>query len=154
MIYGDSLSLRLYYSIRGKPLCRDIFAHCSATYCWTYPVPKGNIHIAQKLTDDFDFRPNIILESIRNALRNSAMKSAQSVFVLNLGLLYSINLNFTTYQKLIDDVILILLDREVGLGSKAKVVWRTTTSAHTERMPNRTGWRFLTEQVKNDHALL
>ena len=110
--------------------------------------------MAHKLNDNFDFRPNIILEAIRNVLRNDIMKSPQSLFVLNLGLHYAIGINFTTYQKLIDDVIVLLLDREMGLGSKAKVVWKTTTATYGHKNgQTSTERRFYTEQVGNMHVL-
>ena len=110
--------------------------------------------MAHKLNDNFDFRPNIILEAIRNVLRNDTMKSPQSLFVLNLGLHYAININFTTYQKLIDDVIVLLLDREVELGSRAQVVWKTTTATYGHKAGRTsTKRRFYTEQVGNMHVL-
>ena len=78
------------------------------------------------------------------------MKGPQSLFVLNLGIHYTLTINFTTYQQLIDDVIQILLDREVGLGSRAKVVWKTTTSTDSEGLPvHWTMRRFYTGQVGN-----
>ena len=126
----------------------EVFASCNRTYSWTYPVPKENISLARSLTDDFDFRPDIILEAIRDVLRNNAMKSPQSLLVLNLGLHYTICINLTSYQKLIDDVIVISLDRKDGLGSRAKVVWKTTTSADNEKGgPLSRIKRFYTEQV-------
>ena len=104
------------------------------------------------LTDNFDFRPSVILDNIRNVLRNNRMKSSQSLLVLNLGLHYSISLSFVTYQKLIDDVIVMLLDRHKSLGSKAQVIWKTTTSMRKEKLEpprNITSWRFFTEQVRD-----
>ena len=117
-----------------------------------YPVPHENENLGKSLTDDFDFRPSIILDNIRNILRNHRMKSSQSLLVLNLGLHYSISLSFVTYQKLIDDVIVMLLDRHKSLGSKAQVIWKTTTSLRKEKEKpprNSTTWRLLTEQVRD-----
>ena len=116
-----------------------------------YPVPNENEALGKSLKDDFDFRPQIILNSIRNVLGDPRMRSPYSVLVLNLGLHYPPSINFTTYQKLIDDVIVMLHGREKELGSSARVVWKTTTSIRKEnKIPprNETTWRFFTEPVR------
>ena len=116
-----------------------------------YPVPNENEALGKSLKDDFDFRPEIILNSIRNVLGDPGMRSPYSVLVLNLGLHYPPSINFTTYQKLIDDVIVVLHGREKELGSSARVVWKTTTSIRKENeIPPRNGtmWRFFTEPVR------
>ena len=154
-IYGDSLGVRFHNSLSRKPLCWRIFASCSRTYNWVYPIPYENEALGKSLTDEFDFRPSIILDTIRNVLRDNRMKSSQSLMVLNLGLHYPPSISFATYQKLIDDVIVMLLDRERRLGSKAKVIWKTTTSLRKENEEpprNSTSWRFFTEQVRHRHV--
>ena len=154
-IFGDSLGFRFYASLSRQPLCRELFASCSRTYNWVYAVPNENEALGKKLTDDFDFRPNIILDSIRNVLRDSRMRSPHSLLVLNLGLHYAPSINFTTYQNLIDDVI-VMLGRERELGSNATVIWKATTSIRKENETpprNDTTWRFFTEQVRNWHVL-
>ena len=150
-IYGDSLSDKFYKSIKKKPLCSRIFASCSSTYNWVYPLALRN-----SLQAKLDFRPSIILDTIRSVLRDSRMKSSQSLLVLNLGIHYAYTISFATYQKFIDDVIVILLDREKGLGSKAEVIWKTSTSMRKENEEsprNFTCWRFLTEQVRQNFLL-
>ena len=148
-VYGDSLSARFFNSMSRKSLCGRTFASCDLTYNWVYPLAlrkKGGV----------DFQPSIILDTIRNVLRGSRMKSSQSLLVLNLGVHYTYTISFATYQKLIDDVIVILLDREKGLGSKAEVIWKTSTSIRKEkeRPPrNATNWRFLTEPVRQNFFL-
>ena len=115
-----------------------------------YPVPNDNEALAKSLKDDLDFRPYIILDSIRNVLRGSLMQSPHSVLVLNLGLHYPPSINFTTYQKLIDDVIVMLHNRVKELGSSARVIWKTTTSIRKENENpprNIASWRFFTEPV-------
>ena len=144
--------MRFHRQLSQKPLCKEILVSCRRTYNWVYPLPRGQEALGKSLTDDFDFRPNIILNSIRNVLRDSLMKSQHSLLVLNLGLHYPTNTNFTTFQKLIDDVIVMLRDREKRLGSNAAVIWKTTTSIRKENMTpprNNTAWRFLTEPVRN-----
>ena len=138
--------MRFYRSLSQKPLCRNISASCSLSNNWVYPLNAST----KSLRDDFDFRPHIILESIRKVLRGSLMQSPHSVLVLNLGLHYAPSINFTTYQKLIDDIIVILHNREKELGSSARVIWKTTTSIRKEKENPRNipSWRFLTEPVR------
>ena len=148
-VYGDSLSAKFYNSMSRKPLCGTMFASCNLTHNWVYPLAlrkKGGV----------DFQPSIILDTIRNVLRDSRMKSSKSLFVLNLGIHYTRTISFATYQKLIDDVIVILLDREKGLGSEAEVIWKTSTSIRkeNEKPPrNTTSWRLITEQVRQNFFL-
>ena len=146
--------MRFHGSLSQKPLCKTIFASCGRSYNWVYPIPNDSDALANSLKDDLDFRPNIILDSIRNVLRRSFMQSSHSVLVLNLGLHYAPRINFTTFQKLIDDIIVMLHNREKELGSSARVIWKTTTSIRKENAhPRRRhipSWRFLTEPVKKD----
>ena len=84
------------------------------------------------------------------------MRGQNSVFVFNLGVHYSMSLNFTTYRDLVDSVI-ILLKRNVDVQNNNKpiVIWKTTTSIEKEKthlmfaeLPkNKTHWRFHTHQV-------
>ena len=146
-IYGDSISSKFYKSISRKPLCNRTFASCSSIHSWVYPR-----RLEASFKKGIDFQPSIILDEIRNVLRDNRMNSSQSLLVLNLGIHYTFTISFATYQKLIDDVIVILLDREKSLGSKAEVIWKTSTSIRKEkeRPPrNITCWRFLTEQVRH-----
>ena len=146
-IYGDSISHNFYNSISRKPLCNRTFASCGRTYSWVYPL-----RLRASLKKGIDFQSSIILDEIRNVLRDNRMNSSQSLLVLNLGIHYAFTIRFATYQKLIDDVIVILLDREKSLGSKAEVIWKTSTSLRkeNEKPPrNSTSWRFLTEQARH-----
>ena len=57
------------------------------------------------------FRPNgfnktVILQYLTNILDSSDMRGQNSVFVFNLGVHYSMSLNFTTYRDLVDSVII------------------------------------------------
>ncbi|XP_028409614.1 uncharacterized protein LOC114532328 isoform X2 [Dendronephthya gigantea] len=148
-LFGDSLAVRFHISLSTKPLCRQIFEQCRRSYNWLYPLPGENEALEKLRNDDLDFQPTIILDSIRDVLRDRLMKDPHSLLLLNLGLHYPISLNFTTFQKLIDDVIQVLIMREKGLGSHARVVWKTTTSIRKENTKpprNATGWRFFTEE--------
>ena len=154
-IFGDSIGCRLYRSLAKKPLCSRTFTACRCSYNWVYPVPNNNITLGKILNDNFDFRPELVLHSLRGALSHNAMKSRHSVLVLNLGLHYPISINFLTYQRLIDDVIEMLRTRERLLGTRAKVIWKTTTSMRKERAEtprNVTHFRFSTEQVSYERG--
>ena len=62
------------------------------------------------------------------------MRGQNSVFEFNLGVHYSMSLNFTTYRDLVDSVI-ILLKRNVDVQNNNKpiVIWKTTTSIEKEK---------------------
>ena len=138
----------MYRSIANKSLCREIFSTCNCSYNWVYPVPHNNITLGRTLDDDLDFRPEIVLESLRGVLDTNVMRSPHNLLLLNLGLHYPISINFTTFQTLIDNVIKVLKSREEGVGPR--VIWKTTTSMHKENaIPprNLTHFRFSTEQV-------
>ena len=149
-IFGDSLAVRFHNSLSGKPLCQYTFASCSRSYNWLYPLPGENEQRGKALNDDLDFRPEVVLESIKVVLRDNRMKDGSSLLLLNLGLHYPVSINFTSFQKLIDDVIVTLRNREEGQGGRARVIWKTTTSIRKERKTpprNLTNWRFFTEPV-------
>ena len=151
-IFGDSLSVRFYRSLSKTFVCKRMFKRCHRTYNWIYPLESESE--GKKRNDDNDFRPKIILNSIRDVLRRPDMKSNGSVLVLNLGLHYPASINFTTYQELIRDVITLLKARKQDLGNSAKVVWKTTTAMHKENCKqankNSQNWRFFTPQVKKN----
>ena len=72
------------------------------------------------------------------------------MFVFNLGVHYSMSLNFTTYRDLVDSVIMLLRRKvHVQNNNKPIVIWKTTTFIEKEKIypKNLTGWRFDTRQV-------
>ena len=97
-----------------------------------------------------DFNKTVILQYLTNILDSPDMRGQNSVFVFNLGVHYSMSLNFTTYRDLVDSVI-ILLRRKVDVQNNNKliVIWKTTTSIEKEKTypKNLTRWRFHTHQV-------
>ena len=81
------------------------------------------------------------------------LSSNHSVFVFNLGVHFSIWLNFTTYKDLIDSVIRMLRSRFADEhNNKPIVIWKTTTSIEKEKThpKNLTHWRFHTHQVQHN----
>ena len=78
------------------------------------------------------------------------LSSNHSVFVFNLGVHFSIWLNFTTYKDLIDSVIRMIRSKFADEhNNKPIVIWKTTTSIEKEKThpKNLTHWRFHTHQV-------
>ena len=133
---------------RKRLLCKDTMK-CSTiglgVYPYLKPLSKNEIY------DNLDFRQNTILDEIKNILRDSEMKDRSSVFLINLGIHYTMGINFTTYQKLIDEMTVILRNRK-ELGSNAKIVWKTSTVIRKEMENNRGNmmpWRFISEPVSN-----
>ena len=86
------------------------------------------------------------------------MTGNQSVFFFNVGIHYSLSLNFSAYQMLIDSIIEILrrdtgTENEGALSSRALSIWRSNAAVEVERFKdcfpqvNYTEWRFFTNQV-------
>ena len=72
------------------------------------------------------------------------------MFLFNLGVHYSISLNFTTFRDLVDSVIMLLRRKiDVQHNNKPIVIWKTTSSIEKEKTSpkNLTRWRFHTRQV-------
>ncbi|KAJ7374438.1 hypothetical protein OS493_007544 [Desmophyllum pertusum] len=149
-VYGDSLGLRLFGSLNSRDLCKKLFLNCTNSYNWIYPLTDDS----SILNDDLDFMPEKILEDIRSVLGRPDMQLQDSVLLLNIGLHYPVSVNFTTYQRLMADVIHILKETEVNSQGKkipkykAKVIWKSTTaiSKHKGTAPQSTEARFMTTQ--------
>ena len=73
---------------------------------WAYR--KDTEKLYKELEGDLDFRPEKVHEVVIEVLRKSEMEQEESTLLLNLDVHYVRSINFTTYQKLIDDLILIL----------------------------------------------
>lgn len=79
------------------------------------------------------------------------MTGNHSVFFFNVGIHYSLVLNFTTYRRLIQSLITLL--KRDSLGSKALQIWRSSTAIEREHLKklyagdNLTKWRFHTSPV-------
>ena len=150
-IYGDSLGLRLFRSVKRRSLCKSLYKQCKNSYTWIYPVHDKKI----VLNDALGFRPSKVIETIVNVLREPEMKENGSVLLLNLLMHFVKVVNFTTYQKLIDDLILALKETEVNPQGEqvpkymAKVIWKSGTAIHKEKAKslNMTSFRFFTSQV-------
>ena len=151
-IYGDSLSMRFYKSVMTRPLCKSLYKKCSNSYMWIYPALNKGLNVA--LERDLDFRPEKVIETIVNVVRKPEMQKKESTLLLNLVLHFSKTVNFTTYQRLIDDLILVLKEKELSQGEivpkyKAKIIWKSSTAICKEQASSskRTDFRFYTSQV-------
>ena len=159
-IYGDSLAVRFSESVNSRFLCTSLYLGCQRSYNWIYPIISEAL--SKQQGDNLDFRPRKVIETITSVLRRPEMQRKGSVLLLNLGLHFPISINFTTYQRLIGDVINTLKETEVNLQGirvpkyKAKVIWKSTTAIHKENaeVKNKTNWRFFTTQVFIKHIQL
>ena len=159
-IFGDSLGRYFTISVRSHLLCQRLYTQCINSYNWIYPVTDDIKGIEED--DDLDFRPERVIGEIVAALQHPLMQGEENVMLLNLGLHFAQGINFTTYQRLIKDLILSLKDKELDSQGKsvpkfkAKIIWKTSTFVHKEKVPMElTRYRFLTPQVYvlNDHCL-
>ena len=152
-VYGDSLSVRLFGSVSSRALCKTLYFKCRNSYNWLYPITSEQE--SRETNDDLDFMPGKVLETIRNVLKTTELQQPTSVLLLNLGLHYPVSVNFTTFQRIIGDVINVLKETEINSQGKevpkykAKVIWKSTTALckHKGRIPHTTDSRFLTTQV-------
>ena len=135
-------------------LCTKLYTGCISSYNWIYPIV--NEAVDKELDDDLDFNPERVIETILAVLRHPLMQQRESsVLLLNLGIHYPIGVNFTTYQKLISDLINKLKEtrvdsqRNIVPKYKAKIIWKTSSAVHKEKAQelNKTHWRFFTTQV-------
>lgn len=108
---------------------------------WT-PIPN----------DDLDFQPNVTIGHIVDVLRKPEMQKEDSTLLLNIGLHMAMTVNFTTYQRLIEDLINTLNKTAVDsrgkhvLKYKARVIWKSNTAAKKE-LEDHKNYVFLTTQV-------
>ena len=152
-IYGDSLSMRFYKSVMTRPLCNSLYQKCRNSYMWIYPAHYKGLNII--LEKDLDFRPEKVIGTVVDVLRKPEMQKEESTLLLNLVLHFSKTVNFTTYQRLIGDLILVLKEKELTHGGervpkyKAKIIWRSSTAICKEQASSskRTEFRFYTSQV-------
>ena len=151
-IYGDSLGHRLYGSVAARPLCNLLYQSCGHSYMWIYHANNKGLNIA--LESDLDFRPEKVIGIIADVLRRPEMQQKESVLLLNLNLHFVGRINFTTYQKLIDDLIVVLKAKEPSEGErvpkyKARIIWKSSTAICKEKASsfNKTCVRFFATQV-------
>ena len=158
-VFGDSVSRLLYQSVNTRPLCNLLYKKCNNSYVWVYR--RDNEKLYMELERDLDFRPEKVLEAVIDVLRKPEMQQQESTLLLNLVLHFVRSVNFTTYQKLIDDLILILKTQGFSQGERiseypAKLIWKSSTAVCEEKYATLglTKLRFLTSQVCLHYALM
>ena len=153
-IYGDSVARLLMKSVRSRLLCQRLYTQCLLSYNWIYPVGENNTGMYEQ--DDLDFRPGRVIGEVLTVLEHPLMQGEENVLLLNLGLHYAHAINFTTFRRLIGDLILRFKEKELDPQGKsvskykAKIIWKTTTFLHKEKQGNSgdiTRFRFHTPQV-------
>ena len=151
-IYGDSLGHQLYKSVTSRPLCNLLYQKCGNSYMWIYHAHNKGLNIA--LESDLDFRPEKVIAIFVDVLGRPEMQQEESALLLNLNLHFVGRINFTTFQKLIDDLIVVLKAKELSQGErvpkyKAKIIWKSSTAICKGKVSsfNKTSGRFLTTQV-------
>ena len=150
-IYGDSLGWRLYLSVKTRPLCKLLYKTCGNSYIGIDQAHKG---LNSKMKRDIHFSPELVIETVVKPLRSPEMQQEESVLLFNLVLHYAKKINFTTYKRLIDDLILALKASELSHGErvpkyKAKMIWKSSTALCKEKASSskKTDFRFFTSQV-------
>ena len=124
-VFGDSVGRLLYKSVNTRPE-----------------------KLYKELEGDLDFRPEKVHEVVIDVLRKPEMQQEESTLLLNLAVHYVRSINFTTYQKLIDDLILVLKAKGL-LEYSAKIIWKSSTAVCMEKYAKGilTHFRFMTSQV-------
>lgn len=107
--------------------------------------------------DDNDFNSTIVLDQYKDIMNHPKMMNQESAFIFNLGVHYTSSLNFTTFQKLIDDILAVLtMVKELTTNGtlwnwKPIVIWKTSTAMQRENIPLKYRYldcvRFQTNQV-------
>lgn len=97
-----------------------------------------------------EFKWKIFFDSIKEVFLRPGMDSSNSLLVLNLNIHYARTLTFAQYKDFIRNITNVLENREKLFGSKARVVWRTTTALNYRGIFNRK-WssKYLTSDVSN-----
>ena len=134
--------------------------NATISYMWVYR--KDDETLYNDLERDLDFRPEKVLESVMiDVLRKPEMQQEESTLLLNLVLHFVRSINFTTYQKLIDDLILVLKAKGFLQGGRvseypAKIIWKSSTAVCEEKyaIHRLTRLRFFTSQVCLHFALI
>ena len=132
-------------------MCKKIFRKCSNTYNWVYRI-QNEVKEERNMYDDLDFDPQRVLEELEKALLG--VNTVDSLFILNLGIHFTITIPFSKYQKLIQEVIALVTQTVQDEQNntikrfKAHIVWRASAFVYKENILKFTNvFSFLTNQV-------
>ena len=88
LVFGDSITLRFYFSLRASRHCKYYFESCKCRYKWAYVrykyfAPRQEMYVY----DNKDFNETLIIGGISDAVMEQRdMQSPRSVIILNFGL--------------------------------------------------------------------
>ena len=166
-MYGDSVTREMFLPLIHRPLCTTLYQRCQLTFTWMYPRDLGQ-H-AELPDDDLDFQQDKIIGAIVKILRQPEMQTENSTLVINIGHHAATILNFTTFQKLIGDLIYTLkvtsltdYEGKKGPKFKPKIIWKSATAAKKMKKTSATAKfdlhenpnsLFLTTQVRGSRHL-
>ncbi|CAB4025532.1 Hypothetical predicted protein [Paramuricea clavata] len=98
-----------------------------------------------------EFKPKILLDALREVFLQPGMESSNSLCVLNFNMHLARMLPFAQFKDFVGNLTHLLKNRKKLLGSKARVVWRTTTALNYRGIFNR-AWT--SKYLTSDRVLL
>ena len=102
-----------------------------------------------------EFKPQMILDAVKELFEQPGMKSSNSLLIINLNVHHARFLPFARYKEFIGNLTYLLKNREKLFGSKARVVWRTTTAlTYTMKMDRLRASKYLTSDVSKNIVLI
>ena len=130
LVFGDSITLRFYFSLRATRHCKYYFKRCKSRYTWAYVrskyfTPRQEMY----LYDNKDFNETLFFGGISDAvIEQKDMESPKSVLILNFGL-HLIKAITTERLKSVFDKFLnliTLIKNKLGRNSPL-FIWKTAT---------------------------
>ena len=120
---------------------------------------RKNLTIAKKEKDNLDFEVDRVINEIKQVLYHPEMDK-DGVIILNCGLHFVENTNFSNYQILIDKLISLVkkktrdVDGKIAKRFQGRFIWKMTTAMNRQKysMKHLHSRRFLTPQVSKSMA--
>ncbi|XP_031549963.1 uncharacterized protein LOC116287422 [Actinia tenebrosa] len=126
LIFGDSNGRRFFNLAERSELCKGVFKRCDLVQNWLYEYEIDR----SKIKDTDEFNVSYVMDLFRRKLRPPDVNHPNSVFIFNLGIHYSLGLNFSQYQDLLNRVIKLLKEPAYRMD----IVWRGTTMIEREKL--------------------
>jgi len=132
LIYGDSLSMYFYHSIKKKDICKDLFKTCKNVHTWIYARGRYPQDQTQYMTniiyDDKDFNETIFFDGITHALKDLSLHSNKSVVLINFGLHIIKCLQYERMKNLFIQFLDYIDEFKRTLGTSAPLfIWKSVT---------------------------
>ena len=139
---------------------------CNGDYFHLYPQKsKLHPHGMDRCTTEYnemekygnlavEFKPQIILDAVKELFEQPGMKSSNSLLIINLNAHHARLLPFARYKEFIGNLTHLLKNRGKFFGSKARVIWRTATAlTYTMKMDRLRTSKYLTSDVSKNIVL-